>query len=64
MGLDNLEIYFRNSPELEPYYVKLVGSASGAATAEEQAAGGHVEQAGHTLLAVVNRLTDVLVAMR
>ena len=64
VGLDNLEIYFRSTPELEPYYVKLVGSASGAATAEDQAAAGHADQAGHTLLGVVNRLADVLVAMR
>ncbi len=64
VGLDNLEIYFRSTPELEPYYVKLVGSASGAATAEDQAAAGHTDQAGHTLLGVVNRLADVLVAMR
>jgi hypothetical protein len=64
VGLDNLEIYFRNTPELQPYYVKLVGSASGAAAAEEQAASGHADQAGHTLLGVVNRLADVLVAMR
>jgi len=26
VGLDQLEIYFRNTPELQPYYVKLVGS--------------------------------------
>jgi hypothetical protein len=64
VALDNLEIYFRSTPELEPYYVKLVGSASGAATAEDQAAAGHTDQAGHTLLGVVNRLADVLVAMR
>lgn len=64
VGLDNLEIYFRSTPELEPYYVKLVGSASGAATAEDQAAAGHTDQAGHTLLGVVNRLADLLVAMR
>ena len=64
VGLDNLEIYFRNAPELQPYYVKLVGSAAGAATAEDQASAGHADQAGHTLLTVVNRLADLLVAMR
>jgi len=64
VGLDNLEIYFRNTPELQPYYVKLVGSASGAAAAEEQAASGHADQAGHTLLNVVDRLADLLVLMR
>lgn len=64
VGLDQLEINFRSTPELQPYYTKLAGSASGAATAEEQAAAGRFDQAGRTLLGVVNRLTDVLVAMR
>jgi len=64
VGLDQLEIYFRSTPGLQGYYVKLAGSASGAANAEAQAAAGHFDQAGRTLLGVVNRLTDVLVLMR
>ncbi len=64
VGLDQLEISFRSTPELEQYYLKLAGSAAGAATAEDQAAAGHFDQAGRTLLGVVNRLTDVLLAMR
>jgi len=64
VGLDQLEIYFRSTPELQNYYVKLVGSASGAADAEAQAAAGHFDQAGRTMLGVVNRLTDVLLVMR
>ena len=64
VGLDQLEITFRSTPELEQYYLKLAGSAAGAATAEDQAAAGHFDQAGRTLLGVVNRLTDVLLAMR
>jgi hypothetical protein len=63
-GLDQLEIYFRGTPGLLDYYLKLAGSASGAATAEDQAAAGHFDQAGRTLLGVVNRLTDVLLVMR
>jgi hypothetical protein len=63
-GLDQLEIYFRSTPELQVYYLKLAGSASGAASAEDQAAAGHFDQAGRTMLGVVNRLTDVLLAMR
>jgi hypothetical protein len=62
-GLDSLEVYFRSTPELQPYYTKLVGSASGAAAAEQQAAAGQFNQACNTLLGVVGRLTDVLVAM-
>jgi hypothetical protein len=63
-GLDALEIYFRSTPGLEGYYRTLVGSASGAASAEELAAAGRFDQAGRTLLGVVNRLTDVLLQMR
>jgi len=63
-GLDQLEIYFRATPGLLDYYLKLAGSASGAADAESQAAAGHFDQAGRTMLGVVNRLTDVLLVMR
>jgi hypothetical protein len=62
--LDKLEIDFRATPELQPYYIRLAGSAAGAATAEEQAAKNQFDAAGRTLLNVVNRLTDVLLAMR
>ena len=63
-GLDALEIYFRSTQGLEGYYLKLAGSASGAADAEAQAAAGQFDRSGRTLLGVVNRLTDVLLAMR
>jgi len=63
-ALDKLETDFRATPELQPYYIKLAGSASGAATAEEQAAANQFDAAGRTLLNVINRLTDVLLAMR
>ena len=63
-GLDKLEIDFRATPELTPYYIKLAGSAAGAATAEQQAANNQFDAAGRSLLTVINRLTDVLVIMR
>ncbi len=63
-GLDKLEIDFRTTPDLQRYYIKLAGSASGAATAEQQAAANQFDQAGRSLLGVVNRLTDVLIEMR
>jgi hypothetical protein len=63
-GLDKLEIDFRNTPELQPYYIKLAGVAAGAATAEEQANANQFDAAGRTLLNVINRLADVLVIMR
>ena len=63
-GLDKLEIDFRTTPDLQRYYIKLAGVASGAANAEDQAAANQFDKAGRTLLDVVNRLTDVLLEMR
>lgn len=63
-GLDALEIHFRTTPELQRYYIKLAGVASGAATAEEQAGANQFDRAGRSLLDVVSRLTDVLLEMR
>lgn len=63
-GLDQLEIDFRAKPELLRYYTRLAGVAAGAATAEDQAASNQFDQAGRSLLGVVNRLTDVLLEMR
>jgi hypothetical protein len=63
VGLDALEVQFRSTPALQPYYTKLVGSASGAADAEAQAAAGQFNTAGRTLIGVVGRLADCLVAM-
>ena len=64
VGLDKLEVDFRSSPELNRYYIRLAGVASGAATAEQQAAADQFDRAGRTLLEVVSRLTDVLLEMR
>ena len=63
-SLDKLEIDFRATPELQPYYIKLAGVASGAANAEQLAAQNQFDAAGRSLLGVVNRLADVLVIMR
>lgn len=63
-SLDKLEIDFRGTSDLQPYYIKLAGVAAGAATAEEQANAGQFDASGRTLLNVINRLTDVLVVMR
>ena len=63
-GLDKLELDFRTTPGLERYYPGLAGVAAAAATAEEQAARNQFDQAGRTLLGVVNHLTDALLDMR
>jgi hypothetical protein len=63
VGLDKLEVDFRSNPELNRYYIKLAGVASGAATAEQQAASDQFDRAGRTMLDVVSRLADVLLEM-
>jgi hypothetical protein len=63
-GLDKLEIQFRTTPELQRYYINLAGVASGAVNAEELASAGQYDRSGRALLDVVNRLTDVLLAMK
>jgi len=63
-GLDQLEIDFRVTPALQPYYIKLAGVAAGAAAAEDKAAANQLDQSGRSLLEVVNRLTDVLLEMQ
>ena len=62
--LDKLETDFRATPELQRYYISLAGVAQGAATAEDLAAANKFDQAGRSLLGVINRLTDVLLGMR
>jgi hypothetical protein len=62
--LDKLETDFRATPELQRYYIGLAGVAQGAATAEDLAAQNKFDLAGRNLLGVINRLTDVLLAMR
>jgi hypothetical protein len=63
-SLDRLEIEFRATPELQPYYIKLAGVAAGAASAEQEAAANRFDASGRSLLNVVGRLADVLVVMR
>jgi hypothetical protein len=63
-GLDKLEADFRFTPELQNYYPQLKGVAAAAAAAEDLSANGKYDEAGRNLLAAVNQLTDVLLAMR
>ncbi|HEX5709567.1 MAG TPA: hypothetical protein VFX96_19970 [Pyrinomonadaceae bacterium] len=62
-GLDQLELEFRTSPELQRYYSSVAGVAAGAADAEEMVAAGQIKPAGRKLLQVVSQLTDALAAM-
>jgi hypothetical protein len=63
IALDQLESSFRLNPVLQAHYSKLAGVAKLGQTAESQAATGSFDQAGKSLLAAVNKLTDALVAL-
>jgi hypothetical protein len=61
-GLDKLESSFRLNPVLQSYYPSLAGVGKIAQTAETQAGAGNFDQAGRSLIAAVNKLTDALIA--
>jgi hypothetical protein len=63
-GLDQLESSFRLNPVLQSYYPNLEGVAGLGQTAENQAAANNFDQAGRSLITAVNKLADVLVALR
>lgn len=62
--MDELEATFSGSAQLRQYYPRLLGVAASASRGEEFAAAGRYDEAGRSLLDVMNRLTDVLLAMR
>lgn len=62
--MDELETMFSASSELRQYYPRLLGVASSAARGEELVAAGRYDEAGRSLLDVMNRLTDALLEMR
>lgn len=62
--MDELETTFSSSSELRPYYTKLLGVSASAGQAEDAVSASRYDQAGRSLLEVMNRLTDVLVDMQ
>lgn len=63
-GLDKLESDFRFNPTLQRYYPYLAGVARTGETAENQAAANRFDEAGRSLLKVIDQLADALAAMR
>jgi len=63
-GLDKLESDFRFNPTLQRYYPYLAGVARNGETAENQAAANRFDEAGRSLLKVIDQLADALAAMR
>lgn len=62
-GLVALEIDFRAKPALRNYVFQIGGISDAAGTAEEQAQAGQFTESGKTLLRIVEKLSDGLVAM-
>jgi len=63
-GLEQIEADMSGKPGLRPYYHRFVGVSELAATAEQQAQANQFDQAGRTLLRVVEKLSDGLAAMQ
>jgi hypothetical protein len=63
-GLDKLERDFRFNPALSPYFPYMSGVARTGETAETQAAANRFDDAGKSLLKVIDQLADTLAAMR
>ncbi|HYO62177.1 MAG TPA: hypothetical protein VER08_00830 [Pyrinomonadaceae bacterium] len=61
--LDRLEADFRLTPGLRQFFPTLEGVARRASDAEAQVSANRLDQAGRTLVEVVNQLTDVLLEM-
>jgi hypothetical protein len=63
-GLENLASGLEGNPRLQVQYLKLSYAASASEDAERFAAAGRYEEAGKSLVAVVERLTDAIISMR
>lgn len=62
-GLAELEVMFRTRNGLKPYLLHIQGISETCGQAEDQAMSGQFDEAGKTLLTVIERLTDALAAM-
>jgi cell division protein FtsB len=63
-ALDKLESDFRFNPALATYFPYLSGVAHTGETAETQAAANRFDDAGKSLLKIIDQLADALAAMR
>ena len=63
-GLGNVVARFQNNPRLQVQYLKVSYAAEAVTNAERLAAGSKFDDAGKSLVAAVERLTEVLLALR
>lgn len=62
-GLIALEVEFRTKPALKNYNFQIQGISDLSGTAEDQASAGQLRESGKTLLLVIEKLADTLVAL-
>lgn len=63
-GVDDMANNFKANPRLQVQYLKLSYAADAVLKAERLAAAGRYNEAGQSLVTVVERLTDTIVSMR
>lgn len=63
-GLDDMANSFRANPRLQVQYLKVSYASDAVLNAERLAAAGRYNEAGQSLVTVVERLTDTLISMR
>jgi hypothetical protein len=63
-GLENLANGFQANPRLQVQYLKIAYATEAALDAERFAAAGRYQDAGKSLVTVVERLTDTIISMR
>ena len=63
-GLDGVVKNFQANPRMQVQYLKISYAAESVATAEQLASGGQYDEAGKSLAAAVDKLTDVIMSMR
>lgn len=63
-GMDDMANSFKANPRLQVQYLKLSYASDAVLNAERLAAAGRYNEAGRSLVTVVERLTDTIVSMR
>ncbi len=64
IGLEDMANNFKANPRLQVQYLKLSYASDAALSAERLVAAGRYNEAGKSLVAVVDRLTDAILSMR
>ena len=62
-GLVALEVEFQSKPALRVYLPQIQGISDISGVAEDQASAGQLIESGKTLLQVIEKLSDTLVAL-